>query len=102
MGHVDLHDEIVGGHCPSANLPLHPTCQIAVSASVSAVVNCVRPVAEIAAYNTADMLVPAAAKTSAASDSAIGMNACKTVGSNWVPPLWSRRAIASVCARPCR
>ena len=25
--HIGLHDEIVGGHCPSARLPLHPTCE---------------------------------------------------------------------------
>ena len=53
-------------------------------------------------YRTAVTLVPAAAKTSVASCSAMGMNACTTPGSNWLTPLRSRRAIASGCGRPCR
>ena len=59
-------------------------------------------VVEEAGYNAADILVPAAAKTSAASCSAMGINACTMSRSNWVPLLRSKRAIASEWGRPCR
>jgi hypothetical protein len=39
IGHVGLHDEIVGGHCPSAMCRCILHAQIAVSATVSTVVN---------------------------------------------------------------
>jgi hypothetical protein len=53
-------------------------------------------------HSAADGLVPAAAKTSAVSCSAIGMNVCTTSESNCVPLLSSKRRTASSWARPGR
>src|SRR5579872_7578050 len=56
----------------------------------------------LADYRTAAVLVPAAANTSPASASAMGMKTWTTSPSNWVPEDWRSRRTASSWPTPLR